>query len=399
MKIDTQQHTATHCNTLQRTATHCNALQRTATHCSTRNCITLLVCSGFALCCTTSQYTATHCNTLQHTATHCNTLQHTATHCNMLQHTATHCNTLQHTATHCNKLHHTATNCITLQHAAAHGNTLQHTATHCNTLQHTATHATHLWLARAPHARFQSTFPQKSSRYQRYCVTRRRLIFPQIFSEFLPEEKWFLSEEKCGTCCLVKILKKSARCYMYYVKTRRANFWEFSSDDMYCIFDENSQKVRSQSFCMSHIVASWFFWEFLSDDVRLLSLHGKFWKVSSQRTAKHCNTLQHTATHLWLTRCRRFRKVSSQPDILVWWKFSESQISVLVHITFSSGLTFQNFYQTTCGCFWLHWQCPVHPHLMITCEQTCENPGCSSGLTFCEFWKFSKIQPATKCDM
>jgi len=55
-------------------------------------------------------------DTLQHTATHCNTLQHTATRdtsaiiscrlhtqdCNTLQHTATHCNTLQHTATHCN---------------------------------------------------------------------------------------------------------------------------------------------------------------------------------------------------------------------------------------------------------------------------------------------------------
>jgi len=28
------------------------------------------------------------------------------------------------------------------------------------------------------------------------------------------------------------ILKKSARCYMCYVKTRKANFWEFSWDDM-----------------------------------------------------------------------------------------------------------------------------------------------------------------------
>ena len=38
---------------------------------------------------------ATRCNTLQHAATRCNTLQHTATHCNTLQHTATRCNRSQ----------------------------------------------------------------------------------------------------------------------------------------------------------------------------------------------------------------------------------------------------------------------------------------------------------------
>jgi len=72
-------------------------------------------------------------DSLQHTATHCNTLQRTATDCSTLQHTATHCSTLQRTATHCNTLQHTAAHCDTLQHTATHRNTLQHTATHCNT--------------------------------------------------------------------------------------------------------------------------------------------------------------------------------------------------------------------------------------------------------------------------
>jgi len=122
--LNTLRHTVTHCNT----ATHCNTLQ-------SRDRVETTF---------TQQHTATHSNTLQHTATHCNTLQqHTATHCNTLQHTATHCNTLQHTATHCNTLQwrdHVETTCA-LHHTATHCNTLQQqTATICNTLQHTATH-------------------------------------------------------------------------------------------------------------------------------------------------------------------------------------------------------------------------------------------------------------------
>jgi len=93
---------ATHCNTLQRTATHCNTQQHT-TYPPTLGCILSRMTSsnsGAQEIFESQQHPATHCNTLQHTATHCNTPQHPATHCNTLQHTATHCNTLQHTATH-----------------------------------------------------------------------------------------------------------------------------------------------------------------------------------------------------------------------------------------------------------------------------------------------------------
>jgi len=141
-------------------------------------CVCVCVCvwvGEYMSCCqfsvwrifTTQQHTATHCNTLQHTLQH--TVTHTATHCNTLQHTpqhtahtsrihqkrwtATHCNTLQHTEKHCNTIiipagsakndepQNTAKNCNILQHTSyqqdpqktMNRNTLQHTAKHCNT--------------------------------------------------------------------------------------------------------------------------------------------------------------------------------------------------------------------------------------------------------------------------
>ena len=91
-----QQHTATHCNTLQRTATHCNTLTvviatHTATHCNTQHSLPVVIVAG------PERHCHHHCNTLQHTATHCNTLHHTrlsriTTCCN--------CNTLHRTATY-----------------------------------------------------------------------------------------------------------------------------------------------------------------------------------------------------------------------------------------------------------------------------------------------------------
>ena len=80
---------------------------------------------------------ATHCNklnTLQHTATHCNTLQHAATRCNTLQCAATHWNALQRTATHCDALRRTAMHYNALQHTATHCDALQRTAAHCRNM-------------------------------------------------------------------------------------------------------------------------------------------------------------------------------------------------------------------------------------------------------------------------
>jgi len=184
----------THFNKLHYTATHCNT--HCNKHCNTHRrivfcyieqtaCIPCLMTSQ-----NTQQQTASHCNTLQHTATHIaelysvmlsrlrvfhvkrhpkNTLQHTATHCNTLQHTATHIaglysamlsrlcvfhvkrhpkNTLQHTATHCNTHRRIAfcdvelTVCILCPKTSK-----KYTATHCNILQHTATHIAELYSA------------------------------------------------------------------------------------------------------------------------------------------------------------------------------------------------------------------------------------------------------------
>ena len=99
---------------------------------------------------------------LQHTATHCNTPHHTAPHCKIsgeavayTNDSSTHCNTLQHTTTHYHTWRHTVTHCDTLDEveahtndASTHYNTLQHAATRCNILQYTATHCNTL-----PHIR------------------------------------------------------------------------------------------------------------------------------------------------------------------------------------------------------------------------------------------------------
>jgi len=91
------------------------------------------------------EHTATHCNTLQHTTpahfniphtAHGNTLHHAATRCNTLQYT---CTPRQPTATHCNLLQRTATQ----QHATV-ANIMNiciyhtHNAKKCSTLQHIA---------------------------------------------------------------------------------------------------------------------------------------------------------------------------------------------------------------------------------------------------------------------
>ena len=95
-------HTATHCNTLQHTGIHRNALSNVHTDDLSATLKIHPPHLGRVMAHhlqPTQQHTATHCNTLQHTATRYNTLQ-------ILEHTAAHCNTLQHTATYCNILQH-----------------------------------------------------------------------------------------------------------------------------------------------------------------------------------------------------------------------------------------------------------------------------------------------------
>ena len=179
-QCNTVQCTSTHCNKVQDTATHCNTLQHTATRCSTSENKRLHApqlhtqAMGSAPHCNTLQHTATHSSTLCHTATHCTTLHHTATYCNTLQHNATqrntvqhiraqiiactliadtamgvatHCNTLQHASTHCNTLHHTRTRSNTLENKYLHAPYLPYSSdAYCNTLQHTATHCNSLQL-------------------------------------------------------------------------------------------------------------------------------------------------------------------------------------------------------------------------------------------------------------
>jgi len=121
---------STRYNTLQQAASHRNTPQHTATQKSLlwSSLLRLSRCASDCIQTYTQQHTATHCNTLQHK---CNTLKHKCNKlqykCNTLHHK---CNTLQHK---CNTLHHTATHCITLQHTATQ---VQHTATHRVTLQH-----------------------------------------------------------------------------------------------------------------------------------------------------------------------------------------------------------------------------------------------------------------------
>jgi len=169
----TLQHTATHCNTLQHTATHCNTLQHSATLCNKVQLYLhrMPVDVEYTISLCTLQQKATHCNTLQITAIHCNcnTLHlhmrrkpadvkytlHCA-HCNTPAPTHTHARThaRMHTCTHNHKNVGRMQNGfwnINLAHVqrrlwrqesvrieCAHCETLQHTATYCNTLQHTA---------------------------------------------------------------------------------------------------------------------------------------------------------------------------------------------------------------------------------------------------------------------
>ena len=96
-----------------------------------------------AVCCSAAAKVRHKMNTLQHTATHCNSGMAygdslTATHYN------TNCKTMQYTATHYNSggAYGDSTYCLSYDVKVC---MLQHTATHCNTLQHTAPNtATHI---------------------------------------------------------------------------------------------------------------------------------------------------------------------------------------------------------------------------------------------------------------
>jgi len=96
-------HTATHCNTMQHTSTHCKDY---TTQCFERQKFDV----WWNAHCNTLQHNATLCGTNQHTATHFNTLHHAVfwalnvccvVECT-LQHSATHCGTLHHIASHYN---------------------------------------------------------------------------------------------------------------------------------------------------------------------------------------------------------------------------------------------------------------------------------------------------------
>ena len=105
---------------------------------NTRRCLRELV---------TQQHTATHCNTLQHTATHHNTPQHIATRCNTLQHTSPLAQAPQHFILRIDHNDRVRASLLprARQHTGTHIGTQIYqcesaspvlTATHCNTLQH-----------------------------------------------------------------------------------------------------------------------------------------------------------------------------------------------------------------------------------------------------------------------
>ena len=237
------------------------------------------------------------CNTLQHTATHCNTQKMSLSRPHTLDYITLSCNTLQHTATHkrwvwlvrthlitcvCHMWLHV---CVTCDHITLSCNTLQHTATHCNILQHTMkelcivrTHwITSLWVA--THCKLlQHTATHKRS----VCLVRTHLITCVCH---IGLHVCVIYDYMCVSCVITSLWVATHCNTLQHTATHKRCVWLVRTHLITCVCHIGLHVCLIYDYVwVSYVITC----------VCHLWLH----HFELQHTATHCNTLQHTATHL-----------------------------------------------------------------------------------------------------